>query len=472
MHPSRPLLPVVLLIAACGDSGRETAGMEGSSPTNPSSVTVTVTASASDPTPTGSASEAMTGGAPTGGTGSVSDSLDPDTGNDTTADTAMDPKFDVGGGGDIGTPGCGDSGGDPDGMFSFIWIANSAEGTVSKINTKTGVEEGRYRVEGGSPSRTSVNLQGDVAVSSRDPGGVTKIGAIAEHCVDKNGDGTIFTSTGPADIKPFGEDECILWTKPIPSPGYTYGPRATAWEGVKTDPNTCEAPNPRLWFAWMDAGLTAHFLRVDGATGATLDEVMYPWAGGDGYAPYGGAVNAAGDFFATGLNQGPAVKIDAATLQITDFGLPGGCKYGMSLDANGNIWNGGCIGGNVYVYDMQLGQWQDIGNAAGSRVNGVMADRDGNVWGAGSDPCRLVHIDVASRTFVNPSIPLPGCSQPWGVSIDVDGMVWVVDMGANMAFKVNPDTYQVELTVGGLVNPYTYSDMTGAGLNLQVNPPG
>jgi streptogramin lyase len=144
----------------------------------------------------------------------------------------------------------------------------------------------------------------------------------------------------------------------------------------------------------------------------------------------------------------------------------------MSLDANGNIWNGGCIGGNVYVYDLQLGQWQDIGNAAGSRVNGVMADRNGNVWGAGSDPCRLVHIDAASRTFVNPSIPLPGCSQPWGVSIDVDGYVWVVDMGANMAFKVDPETYQVMLTVGGLINPYTYSDMTGAGLNLQVNPPG
>jgi hypothetical protein len=191
--------------------------------------------------------------------------------------------------------------------------------------------------------------------------------------------------------------------------------------GRQTDPDTCVAPNPRLWFGWMDANLTAHFMRVDGATGATLDEVMYPWANGDGFSPYGGAVNAAGDFFATGLNNGPAVKIDAVTLQITDYGIPIGCKYGMSLDANGNIWNGGCIGGNVYVYDMQLGQWQDIGNAAGSRVNGVMADRDGNVWGAGSDPCRLVHIDAASRTFVNASIPLPGCSQPWGVSIDVDG---------------------------------------------------
>ncbi len=459
----------VLLLLACGDSGRETAGQDVSGTPSPGSLSVTV----SDSTPTdGSASEAMTG-AVTSGTGGMSDSQNQSTTDDSTsAVSASGPKFDVGGITDIGNPGCGgETDGDPEGMFSYIWIANSGEGTVSKINTKTGIEEGRYRVEGGSPSRTSVNLQGDVAVSARDPGGVTKIGAVPSHCVDKNGDGTIFTSTGPADIKNFGEDECVLWTKPIPSPGYTYGPRATAWEGLKTDPNTCVVPNPRLWFAWMDGNLTAHFMRVDGATGATLDEVMYPWANGDGFSPYGGAVNAAGDFFATGLNNGPAVKIDAVSLQITDYGIPVGCKYGMSLDANGNIWNGGCIGGNVYVYDMQLGQWQDIGNAAGSRVNGVMADRNGNVWGAGSDPCRLVHIDAASRTFVNPSIPLPGCSQPWGVSIDVDGFVWVVDMGANMAFKVDPETYQVALTVGGLVNPYTYSDMTGAGLNLQVNPP-
>ncbi len=43
---------------------------------------------------------------------------------------------------------------------------------------------------------------------------------------------------------------------------------------------------------------------------------------------------------------------------------------------------------------------------------------------------------------------------------------------AQSAFKVDPDTYQVALEVPGLVLPYTYSDMTGAGLNLVVNPPG
>ena len=458
-------IPVLLLACGDGDGGRDSASASASGLTLPTSGVASdptggVSVSASGTTG-GSASASATGGGTTAGASA----------SEGGSDSA--PKFDMGVVPDFGGPqGCGDTGGVEDTMFSYIWIANSPEGTVSKINTKTGVEEARYQVIGGNPSRTSVNLQGDVAVSSRDPGGVTKIAAALERCVDTNGDGVITTSSGPGDVKPLGQDECVLWTKSIPSPGYTYGPRATAWEGVKADPVTCQVPTPRLWFAWMDQNLAGHFMRVDGATGATLDEVTYQWPNADGYSPYGGAVNAAGDFFATGLNMGPAVKIDAQNLQITDYGVAPGCKYGMTLDADGNIWNGGCIGGNMYVYDIQVGQWFDIGNAAGSRVNGVMADRDGNIWGAGSDPCRLVHVDAKTRTYVNPSIPLPGCGSPWGVSVDVDGYVWVVDMSASLAFKVDPDTYQVVLTVSGLVSPYTYSDMTGAGLNLQVNPPG
>jgi hypothetical protein len=457
----------LLTLVACGDDSSRDASSGATGGPTPGSISVT------NDVPTTGGESSQGSASLSSGTGENSGTAtDSASGGSSGAVTGGGPKFDLGGTPDAGSMGCGDSGGEPDTMFSYIWIANSGQGTVSKINTKTGIEEGRYYVEGGSPSRTSVNLQGDVAVSARDPGGVTKIAAIKERCVDSNGDGQISTSTGPNDILPKGSDECVLWFKPIPSPSYSYGPRATAWEGVKADPVTCVVPTPRLWFGWMDAQSTAHFMRVDGSTGATLDEVTYPWPNGDGYAPYGGAVNAAGDFFATGLNLGPAVKIDAVTLQVTDYGIAGGCKYGMTLDADGNIWNGGCIGGNMYVYDVAKAQWFDIGNAAGSRVNGVMADREGNIWGAGSDPCRLVHVDAKTRTYVNPSIPLPGCSSPWGVSVDVDGYVWVVDMSANVAFKVDPDTYQVVLTVGGLVNPYTYSDMTGAGLNLQVNPPG
>src|SRR5690606_36637833 len=97
------------------------------------------------------------------------------------------PKFDLGVQPDAGD-GCGGGGGG-NVEFSYIWVANSAQGTISKINTVTMVEEGRYVVRpdsAGNPSRTSVNLAGDVAVANR-YGGVTKVLARTEDCVESNG---------------------------------------------------------------------------------------------------------------------------------------------------------------------------------------------------------------------------------------------------------------------------------------------
>ncbi|MCA9661711.1 MAG: DUF4215 domain-containing protein [Myxococcales bacterium] len=354
-------------------------------------------------------------------------------------------------------------------VLSYIWIANSSQGTVSKINTQTAVEEGRYRVAGGSPSRTSVNLEGDVAVSSRDPGAVTKIIGNPDNCTDKDNDGMIKTSTGPNDILALGEDECVEWSITIGSPGYTAGPRATAWQGSKPDPDTCEYPTPNLWFGWRDGGGTAHIELRDGVDGALIKEVTYPgW--GTGYAPYGGAVNAAGDFFFVGLGSLPSLKIDAQTFEVTNLGNPqGGCKYGMTLDYNGDVWAGGSCNQSVHHWDHETNTWTNIPGSGGSWVLGVMADAAGNVWGAGSQPCRLVQLDIETKTYVNNNIPLPGCSQPWGVSIDYEGNVWVVDK-ANKAFKVHPETYEILAVVEGLVGPYTYSDMTGVALAQQINP--
>ena len=59
----------------------------------------------------------------------------------------------------------------------FIWVPNE-EGTVSKVHTETGDELGRYWVSphAGSPSRTTVDLQGSCWVGNRDAGTVVKIG--------------------------------------------------------------------------------------------------------------------------------------------------------------------------------------------------------------------------------------------------------------------------------------------------------
>ena len=99
-------------------------------------------------------------------------------------------------------------------------------------------------------------------------------------------------------------------------------------------------------------------------------------------------------------------------------------------------------------------------------------DREDRVWVAGNSPCRLAQFDLLSETVVDDAIALPGCVDPVGVSVDRDGYVWVVDRGASLAWKVDPNFKIIVGMVTGLVNPYTYSDMTGQGLNLVVNPPG
>ncbi|MBC8071847.1 MAG: hypothetical protein IAG13_26205, partial [Deltaproteobacteria bacterium] len=133
-------------------------------------------------------------------------------------------KLDAQPSGDLGVNGCaGDSqggggmntGGDGDLEFSYIWVANSGEGTMSKIDTRTLEEKGRFIVRpdsAGNPSRTSVNLSGDVAIANR-AGGLTKVSAVEERCVDTNGDGVITTSTTNVPL-PWGSDECVLWHTP------------------------------------------------------------------------------------------------------------------------------------------------------------------------------------------------------------------------------------------------------------------
>ncbi len=435
---------VLGLLAGCaGDRGG--ANMSGSA-----SGLTTVTAGATD----------GSGTAGTAGTGGGTDG----------------PRFDVadgkdGGGGPGDCMGGGGMGGDIE--FSYIWIANSTQGTVSKINTMTGVEEGRYWTDpsqgGGDPSRTSVNLLGDVAVSNRFPASVTKVAARPENCVDVNNNGMIDTSTGPGDIRPWGQDECVLWNVPFPGvPAQNSGARPTQWEAGEADPNGCANPNPRLWVGFRDGANVGKFVRIDGATGALLDTVDVPGTFTANWGPYGGVVNAEGDLWVDGWNSSPLIHIDAQTLQVTNYGNPGMFFYGIGIDQDGNPWVAGADG-RVGVFDTVVNQFVMI-PTDNSVLRGIALDREGRAWAAANGPCGLVEFDVATRTQTGTTINLPQCSTPVGVSIDAEGYVWVVDQGG-FAHKVDPDTKAVVLTAMGLNGPYTYSDMTGAGLGLVSNPP-
>lgn len=410
-----------------------------------------------------------------GGTGltfPLTTSLTEDVSVDDTGDKLDVGSSDLGGNGGDCPGGGGGMQGEVD--FSIIWIANSPEGTVSKIDTMTGVELARYYTGptngADDPSRTSVNLAGDVAVTNR-AGGIIKIAAREMQCVDANGNGTIETSTGPTDVLAFGQDECVLWHVPLPNGGSNQqGPRPTAWDAGASN-NPCAPEGFRVWVGYYDIGAgVGRFYRISGNDGTILDEVTAPdWDPlGTNYGPYGGAVDAQGNFWVTGLF-GKLVRIDAVTLDVQSWSFPDGTDpYGMTVDANGHPWTAGW-NGHIVHFDPGTESFEvfPIGN---NTLRGLQIDRNGMLWAAVNGNCGVAQFDTSTKTIVNAQIPLPGCGTPVGVSIDIDGFVWIPDQGANLAFKMNPETYDTTITAG-LVAPYTYSDMTGAGLGLVYNPP-
>ncbi len=351
---------------------------------------------------------------------------------------------------------------------AYLWVSNSPEGTVSKIDTTNVVEVARY-VSGPAgrqdPSRTAVSLDGRFMVVANRNGGISMIAANEEDCVDLNNNGAIDTSTAPNDVRPWGTDECVIWNRELPASG-SQGPRPVAWTLTDINQETCQYAMGNVWVGWYD-GSVGYFALLDGATGMELDRVQFPWTGGN-WGPYGGAIDSLNNFWVVGWgNSGPLIKVDAVTHQVTTFGNPtSGFYYGMGMAPNGSVIIGGCDG-NIYHFDTMTDTWAPPSSTGGC-LRGVQIDSEGRAWAAKNGGCGLVLYDTETRQVINNNISLPGCSTPVGVSIDQDGYVWIVDQGG-FAYKMDPETFQTQ-RVDGLVGPYTYSDMTGVALRLQSGP--
>ena len=326
---------------------------------------------------------------------------------------------------------------------SVIWVANSNEGTVSKVDTRTRLEVGRYWTDStsgrGNPSRTTVNGHGDVVVSNRNTGVSTKI--LASDCPDSNGNGSIQTSTGRGDVLAWLADECIAWSTLVGA-----GARGSAVEERPVlDGGIHE-------YVWVGAYSTGVLHEVDGETGALTGRSVA------GVTPYGAAMGPGGLLW-TQAGQALA-SIDTTTLEKRTYPLPAGESwYGLTVDGAGRVW----IGGSVARFDPATETWASP--AAGVRGSGIAADGEGHVWtGSGT----VYKIDA--ETLEHTTIQTGGSEYGWAV--DFDGFVWGVNISHNTATVIDPadDSF---VTVNPPFNyPYTYSDMTGFQLRNAVQTNG
>lgn len=401
-------------------------------------------------------------GDPTGG--GDAGSTDSTGGDGDSSDTgATPPKYDVGAIPDAPkAPDNCQMGGGGEETASFIWIANSGQGTVSKIDTVTLEEVGRYytKQSTGDPSRTSVNLSGDVAVANRN-GGIVKFYADITKCEDRDGDGQIQTSTGPDDVLPWDEEECRAWYS-----DFDYlSQRPIAWTPGEWNPGSCSYQNEMVWTAgsndnWKGkpgggGGTGVDVILLDGQSGDVEETINVPEVIPDYFGMYGGAVDESGNFWATQLGGGTMLRVRLSDFEVTTFNQSHG-GYGMTVGASGYVWT---CDYQVARFDPEDESWE-VANAAGAGGGGCMEDAEGTLWVAGD---QLVGIDVESLEVVQ-TYQVGGAQWEYlkGISIDFQGYVWAVPM-SNAAYRVDPETGDYE-TVTGLVNPYTYSDMTGFAL--------
>ncbi len=303
----------------------------------------------------------------------------------------------------------------------FIWIANSGENTVSKLSTRTGEELDRFAV-GRDPSRTAVDLDGNVYVASRDSHELTKIAA---H--DCRGSG------------------CVQFTVPT----------CKGARGVAVD-----AQN-RVWVGGEGKGGTACLQLHEPTHGEVLEEY------GDVKGRiYGLALDARNQVWGI-LNPGDQlVRLGRSGSAVEIYDPPDGAPlYGIAVDLRGNVWIADNGRGGVLRFDPSREIWDRFGDDDG-RGRGVAADAAGNIWVADSARDLLLKFDGGTGDVLGRYDT--GGGEPVGVAIDSEQFVWVVNRGSDTATRIEP-------VRGGIVGvypvgrgPYTYSDMTGYALNTFV----
>lgn len=235
-------------------------------------------------------------------------------------------------------------------------------------------------------------------------------------------------------------------------------------------------PLSKLWVGYRDMPKDEVVIKKLSTDGELVDEARVPdWKGIWNNGFYGGAIGADEGFWGMGT-RGTLIHVDSITMVVERYDDPDGAKYipyGVAADAKGRIWMGGYRRGELIFFDSKTEDFTVLEKPEGApnRLRGVTVTKDNQVWVATNAPCGFGHFDANTMKWVNPKIELKGCSIPVGVGLDAQGLVWVVDQGAQKAFRYNPKTQEI-VTVKGLKRPYSYSDMTGAGLRVvEDNPP-
>jgi streptogramin lyase len=360
-------------------------------------------------------------------------------------------------------------------ILPFIWVPNM-EGSVSKIDTITGNEVARYktspfpRSDSGSPSRTTVDLEGNCWVGNRRAGTVVKIGLFEmNNWIDRNGDGICQTSRDLNDdgaisadeILPWGEDECVLM-EVVLVPGFVGTFVPGEYNGTYDRNNVGTAPRglavDSLNNLWASTYSGRKFYYIDGNTGEILRVEDFSTLN---HNSYGAVIDRYGKIWSSGSSTTTLMRMDPsttpATFNLIDFPY---VVYGICLDYNDHLYlthYSTMKLTRVNIVTMEVEWSKDNPNLAGAR--GLVATKDNHIWVAESGRTKVVRFDDNGTQLNLYEVG----STPTGVAVDSEGKVWACNLGNDFVSRIDPitDTVDLQRPIINSMGHYSYSDMTG-----------
>ncbi|MDP3237885.1 MAG: hypothetical protein Q8N26_34160 [Myxococcales bacterium] len=420
--------------------------------------------------------------------------------------------------------------------FGFMWVANNNQGWVSKYDTRTGRELGRYWATipkdcanspagppcaGGAfqpaltagpgrhnPSRTAIDRFGNVWVANRatgQQGSVTKIANDQIDCVDRNGNGSIQTSRDlnndgtismtPADGEmiiptnysdPNQYDECVLFSTPVGGTGSDVAERAIAVSaGIEGSAGDVWVGNYRERRLYKLSTLTGQEIPVN-AGGQTFIQLPAD------FGVYGAIVDSRQRLWAVHIGQARFALIDTqlGTL-VQEVRAPGNLNcgaYALGIDGKDRVWVPGWgAGARACRYDHATGTWAAFDfTSARSQTGtpfamgrGIAVDVQGTVYmsGYGGSTGQLIRFDAET-----------GAIRPYGANAFIDysdaqsgGAIGVgldndgqpwVNNNSGNMVRIDNATGAVLKSSQQAAGLYTYSDFTGYQLRNFTAPRG
>jgi hypothetical protein len=338
-----------------------------------------------------------------------------------------------------------------------LWVANTLDATLDRIDPAAEAIVARYRTGGVEPTRVAVDYVGDAFVTHRSPEGapaLTKVAASLDRCVDRDGSGTIDTSSGPSDVRPLGEDECVVFSVPVGDVGGMG--RALAIDG-----DTSRSPGGDAWVGLYGEQKVVH---VSGADGAELQRIATP-----SFSPFTAAFDPWGRLW-VGSQDGELRRIDrrASPPEVQGFEIPGPCYqlYQLAAGPGGVLLESGFSCEEARLYRPDSDRYATTGTAQSARGaliyggRGYVTHTDGRL-----SILRLVPLSVERVVDLFALGMQP--TDTIGVAADAEGMIWTVSAqggpsGMGVATRVDPESGEVRAQVPLGLGPHVQGDLTGS----------